>query len=241
MSLVNLKSSYTPSKTIVKNIAKTEKNQQYIPPSSLGEGLKRIKDAMGCVECLAKNIQNKNRLYSTNDGSTVYMTHAELHKTKKMFSKAAPYTSNDCDTFAGTAIRIKRSDPCGKHNTTPGQLKQLMKIKFFSAPVNDKETGFTAKAIRSITNFGIYNSEKGEPVVKYGRVKNPHKDGFSYKVQELEYPQYLMEKEKNFPTKNTEFSMPDGNIVYCLKDTLENGKRNVYMKMYEAGLDIPIL
>ncbi|MCR5265878.1 MAG: hypothetical protein K6E29_04715 [Cyanobacteria bacterium RUI128] len=206
-------------------------NPDYIPPKSLGEGLKRVKDAMGCAECIAKDIKTRTRLYKTHDGSTAYFTHAELHKTGKVLPEDAPYSHLDCDTFAGTAIRIKRSDTCANKKTKPNQVMQLMKVKFLSDKVKDA-AGAESKPIQAITNFKIIKSEEGTPIVEY----------FGKRKAAGEIPNQVKEiNPKDIPTENKEFKMPDGNIVYYLKDTIQNGKRAVLMKMYEAGIEVPIL
>lgn len=213
-------------------IPKVNYNPNYIPPKSLGDGLKRVKDALGCTECISKDIKNRTRLYKTSDGSTAYFTHAELHKTGKILPESASYSHLDCDTFAGTAIRIRRSDTCANKNTKPNQVMQLMKTKFFSDAV--KGEGVESKPIKAVTNFKVIKSEEGTPIVEYyGRRKGTIDGDIPSEIKEI--------TSKDVPTKNTEFSMPDGNIVYYLKDTVHDGKRSVEMKMFETGLDVPIL
>ena len=147
-------------------IPKIRVNSEYVPPKSLGDGLRRVKEALGCAECISKDIKNRVRLYSTNDGSTVYFTHAELHKTGKTLPVDAPYSHLDCDTYAGTAIRIRRSDTCANKKTKPNQVMQLMKTKFFSDKMTDA-TGVESKPIQAVTTFKIVKSEEGTPIVEY--------------------------------------------------------------------------
>lgn len=213
-------------------IPKVNYRTDYIPPKSLGDGLKRVKEALGCTECLSKDIMNRTRLYKTSDGTTAYFTHAELHKTGKIVPESAKISHTDCDTYAGTAIRIRRSDTCANAKTKPNQVMQLMKTKFFSDAVN--EAGVNSKPIKAVTTFKITKSEQGTPIVEYYGRRKGTKDG--------DIPNMIKEiKSEDVPKKHTEFFMPDGNIVYYLKDTVHDGKRSVQMRMYETGLDVPIL
>ena len=214
-------------------INKINYSPDYIPPKSLGEGLRRVKEALGCTECIAKDIHLKNRLYKTEGGGTAYFTHAELHKTGKTVPESANLSHNDYDTFAGFALRIRRSDTCANTKTKPNQVMQLMKTWFYSDAVKDA-SGAETKPIKAVTNFKITKSEESTPIVEYfGRRKGTKDGDIPYSVKEI--------SSKDVPTKNTEFQMPDGNIVYYLKDTVRDGKRAVDMKMYEVGLDVPIL
>ena len=230
ISKINLGPTYIHP--TVKKTVQTRVNHEYVPPKSLGDGLKRVKDALGCTECISKDIKNRVRLYRTSDGSTAYFTHAELHKTAKPVSESAEISCKDCDTFAGTAIRIRRSDTCANTKTKPNQVMQLMKTTFLSDAID--EAGVKTKPIKAITNFKIIKSEEGTPIVEYFGKRKGTKDG--------DIPTVIKEIDsKDIPKENTEFKMPDGNIVYYLKDTVQDGQRSVKMRMYETGLDVPIL
>lgn len=212
-------------------ISKVNIKPEYIPPKSLGDGLKRVKDAFGITESIASN--KGHRLYATENRSTVYMTTGLLQKTGKNVPESKEISYKDCDTFAGTVLRIKRSEPCGKNNAKPDQLMQLMRTKFYSDTVKDV-TGKEHKPVFVQTDFRILNSEQGTPVVVYGGGKYSHsKDSACSIVKEIH--------KENVPQKYTGVNAPDGNIVYYVKDTARDGKRSVEMKMYEAGVEVPIL
>ena len=211
-------------------IPKINVNPNYIPPKSLGDGLKRVKNAFGITECIS--INKGHRLYATNKNSTVYMTTGLLQKTKNSVPDSQKISYSDCDTFAGTVLRIKRSEPCGKNNAEPNQLMQLMRTKFYSDSVKDV-TGKEHKPVFAITDFRILNSEEGKPVVVYGGGKYKSKDAITSLTKEI--------KPEDVPEKYTGVNAPDGNIVYYVKDTVRDGKRSVEMKMYEAGIEVPIL
>jgi len=212
-------------------MAKINSITNYLPPKSLGEGLKRVKQAMGCAgECIYNG--NGHRLYETFDKSTVYMTIGELHKTPNIVATDRPFLHTDYDTFAGTVLRIRNSSNAGKRNTRPNQLLQLMRTRFFSNSVKDS-SGKEYKPIHAITDFGIINSKEGKPVVKYGYGKHKGIEGIAGTVKEI--------KSEEVPKEYTGVNAPDGNIVYYLKDTVRNGKRSVEMKMFETGLNVPIL
>lgn len=201
----------------------------YVPPKSLGEGLRRVKNAMGCVgECLYNH--NGHRLYVTNNRGTVYMTIGELHKTRDIVPASKAITYLDCDTYAGTVLRIRNSAPCGKKSTYPNQLLQLMRTRLYSGLVKDS-TGKEYKPFHAITDFGIINSKEGTPILKYGYGKNTGK-GIKGTVKEI--------KGEDVPKEFTGVKAKDGNVVYYLKDMMKSGKRTIEMKMYEAGLDVPI-
>lgn len=212
-------------------ISKINVKPDYIPPKSLGDGLKRVKDAFGITECIACG--KGHRLYGTNNHSTVYMTTGLLQKTAKNVPAEKEVHYTDCDTFAGTVLRIRRSEPCGKNNAKPGQLMQLMRTKFYSDAVKDA-TGKETKPVFAQTDFRILNSEEGKPVVIYGGGKyNPSKNTASSITKEI--------KKEDVPKEYTGVNAPGGNIVYYVKDTTRNGQRSVEMKMFEAGIDVPIL
>ena len=207
-------------------------NTNYIPPRTLGEGLARVKKALGCVgECI-KNA-NGYRLYATEGRTTVYMTTSVLHKTQGIVSDSAQLDHTAYNTFAGTALRIRRSTPCGRENTKPNQLVQLMRAKLYSDAVSDTATGVKSKPLFAVTDFGIINSVEGKPVVAYGVGKHSGSKGIAASVQEI--------SSNEVPKEYTGINAPDGNIVYYLRDTVCDGKRTVKMKMYEAGIDVPIL
>ena len=212
-------------------ISKVNIKPDYIPPKSLGDGLKRVKDAFGITESIASN--KGHRLYATENRSTVYMTTGLLQKTGKNVPESKEISYKDCDTFAGTVLRIKRSEPCGKNNAKPDQLMQLMRTKFYSDAVKDT-AGKKHKPVFVQTDFRILNSEQGTPVIVYGGGKyNKSKETASSITKEI--------KKENVPKEYTGVNAPDGNIVYYVKDTTRYGKRSVEMKMYEAGVEVPIL
>ena len=41
----------------VEKVAQARINREYIPPKSLGDGLRRVKEALGCTECISKDIK----------------------------------------------------------------------------------------------------------------------------------------------------------------------------------------
>jgi hypothetical protein len=211
-------------------IEKIGANANYIPPRSLGEGLQRVKDAFGITKCIA--INKGHRLYGTNNRSTVYMTIGELHKTGKVVPAEKECSYKDCDTYAGTVLRIRRSEPCGKNNAKPNQLMQLMRTRFYSDKVANPAGGET-KPLFAVTDFKILNSEEGKPVVVYGCGKYAGSNKPANFVKEI--------KSQDVPKEFTGVKSPDGNVVYYLKDTVRDGERSVEMKMFEAGIDVPIL
>ena len=208
---------------------KVSLNTNYVPPKSLGDGLNRVKKAFNCTDCIASG--RGSRLYKTADKDTVYMSWAELHKTGNILPASSEYSYKDCDTYAGTALRIRRSATCANTGVKPNELMQIVRTKFYSDAVN--EGGVNAKPLFAVTDFKVYKSEDAKPIVKYGSRKYP-KNG--------EVPGFVKEiKSEDVPKSYRGKNMPDGNIVYYLKDTVRDGKRAVDMKMFEVGLDVPIL
>ena len=204
----------------------------YIPPKNLGEGLNRVKTALGCGDLL-KNA-NGFRLYKANNGGTVYMTIGEMHKTKGIVPESAEFNHKNYDTYAGTALRLRRSENCGKMGTKPNQIMQYIRARFVSDAVTDSTGTIKSKPIKAITDFVVINSPGGKPIVKYGCGKHCDKTN--------KIPGYVKEvKSEDIPKEYTGVVAPDGNVVYYLKDTVRNGKRAVDMRVFEQGLNVQIL
>ena len=235
-------------------ITRTRYNPIYLPPKTLGEGWSRVKKALGITECIKKDYDHNAILFRTKEGGTAYFTRAELRKTKNIVPESADLSHNDFDTFAGTAIRVRRSDTCKNYKVKPNQVMQIMKVKFVSDATNSN--GVVAEPIHAVTSFKVIKSEDGKPVVEYfGRRNWSFTKSLKRGIAKIREYLHLPNKHKEdnithiiknidpsqIPTENTEFTMPDGNIVYYLRDTIRNGKRAVDMKMYENGLDVQIL
>ena len=213
------------------------KPSNYIPPKTLGEGLARVKASLGITGSRIevpprKGVVGIGRLYKTMNGDTVYMTWGELHKTKDIVDVEKNLNYKDYDTFAGTVLRIRHSATCGSRFAKPNQLMQIMRARLYSDAVVDSK-GNVHKPIKAITDFKIFNSEEGKPVVVYGCGKNAGVEGVAASIKEI--------KSEDVPKAYTGKNMPDGNIVYYTKDTERDGERSVEIKMYEVGLDVPIL
>lgn len=203
----------------------------YIPPKSLGEGLKRVKSALNCGE-LIKNA-NGFRLYKGNDHGTVYMTIGELHKTKGIVPPSTEFNVSDYNTYAGTVLRLRKSSPCSK-KFKPNQVMQFIRARFFSDAVKSS-SGIESKPIQAITDFAVKNTKNGKPHIEYGY-------GKYYNTYPAKIPNFVKEiKSEDVPKSYNGVVAPDGNFVYYLKDTEKDGKRAVEMKMFENGIDVQIL
>ena len=205
--------------------------KSYIPPRTLGEGLRRVKEAMHCTGEVFTPTHGF-RLYKSKDFGTVYMTTGVLHKTPQIVPQSKKLSCvSDYTTYAGTVLRIRNSAPAGKMGTKPNQLLQLMRTKFYSKEIN--ESGIKSKPLFAVTDFGIINSKDGKPIVKYGYGKHRGQNGIAGTIKEI--------KNEAVPKEYKGINAPDGNIVYYLRDTISNGERSVEMKMFETGLDVRIL
>lgn len=204
----------------------------YMPPKSLGEGLNRIKSILNCGELISNN--NGHRLYRGKEHGTVYMTIGELHKTKGIVPAGVKPEMSDYDTYAGTVLRLRNSANCGKKGLKPNQLVEFIRARFFSDAVKSA-SGVESKPIHAITDFAVINTQEGKPAVEYGW-------GKYYNIKPARVPNFIKEiKSEDVPKAYKGVVAHDGNVVYYLKDTEKNGKRLVEMKMYENGIDVPIV